>query len=104
MFTAFKSLEQCFNSSRGCGWKELAPFVNGVLKNLLVIGLIVAALMTSYAGFVLLQGRGDAGARSKARSIFMNVVIGLIILYGAYFIVDLILTKLLIQKDFRQFI
>jgi ethanolamine transporter EutH len=104
MFSAFKNLEVCFNSTAGCGWRELAPFINGILKNLVVIGLLAAACMISYAGFILLQGLGDANARSRARSIFINVVIGLIILYGAYFIVDLILTKMFVNPSFREFI
>lgn len=63
--------------------------------------MFVAACTIAYAGYTLFQGRGDAGARSKARSILIGVVIGCIILFSAYFIVDLILTKLLVTKDFR---
>ena len=104
MFSAFKNLQGCFQSVQGCGWKELAPFVNGILKNLIIIGMLAAAIMTSYAGWVLLSGFGNPAARSRARNIFINVIVGLIILFGAYFIVDLILTKLFIDRSFREFI
>jgi len=50
----------------------------------------------------LFKGFGDASARSKARRIFMNVIIGLIILFGAYFIVDTVLTKLTVTQPIRQ--
>lgn len=103
MFNFFEPLQKCFQDKvgGGCGWEEIEPFVNGILKNLIVIGLFVAVCMVSYAGFVLFQGFGDAGARSKARHIFMSVIIGLVILFGAYFIVDIILTNLLV-KPFKE--
>lgn len=98
MFKFFEPLKVCFEANTGCGWKEIEPLVSGILKNLILVGMFVAVCMVSYAGFVLLKGFGDAGARSKARHIFMSVVIGLIILFGAYFIVDLILTKLTVTN------
>jgi Type IV secretion system pilin len=98
MFNFFNSLQGCFGSNSGCGWKQLEPLVTAILKNLILIGMFVAVSMVSYAGFVLLKGFGDASARSKARHIFMSVIVGLIILFGAYFIVDTILTKLLVDK------
>lgn len=104
MFNAFNNLKECFNSIKGCGWVELAPFVNAILKNLVIIGLLIAAIMVSYAGWTLLEGLGSAEARSGARRILINVVIGLIILFGAYFIVDLILTKLFVDPEFRGFL
>lgn len=98
MFKFFDSLKGCFASNSGCGWKQLEPLVTAILKNLLLVGMFVAAAMVSYAGFVLFKGFGDAAARSKARHIFMSVIVGLIILFGAYFIVDTILTNLLVDK------
>lgn len=98
----FKSLQTCFNSTAGCGWKELEPLVSGILKNLIIIGLFCAAIMVSYTGWILFKGMGDAGARSKARAKLINIVIGLIILLSAYFIVDLVLTQIGVTEEFRQ--
>ena len=98
----FKSLEACFGSNKGCGWAELQPFVNSILKNLLIIGMFVAAVMVSYTGWILFRGFGDPSARSKARAKLINIVIGLIVLFGAYFIVDLVLDSLSVKTEFRQ--
>ncbi|MES2985541.1 MAG: hypothetical protein V4686_00240 [Patescibacteria group bacterium] len=93
---------QCFGEQAGCGWKELEPLVTGILKNLLIIGMFIAAVMISYTGWILFKGMGDPSARSKARAKLINIVIGLIILFGAYFIVDLVLTQLGVKGDYRK--
>jgi type IV secretory pathway VirB2 component (pilin) len=97
MFNFFKPLERCFADkvNGGCSWIHIEPFVQGILKNLLLIGMFVAVCMVSYVGFILLKGFGDPSARSKAKHILMSVVVGLIILFGAYFIVDLVLDQIL---------
>lgn len=92
----------CFSSQKGCGWTELEPLVSAILKNIIIIGMFVAAIMVSYAGWELFRGYGNPASRSKARHILMSVVVGSIILFGAYFIVDLILTKLNVTKEIRQ--
>ena len=92
----------CFSSPKGCGWTDLEPLVSGMLKNIIIIGMFVAAIMVSYAGWVLFRGYGNPEARSKAKHILMSVVVGSIILFGAYFMVDLILTKLNVTKEIRQ--
>lgn len=92
----------CFNSQSGCGWNEIEPLVSGILKNLILIGMFVAACMVSYTGWILFKGFGDPSARSKARAKLINIVIGLIILFGAYFIVDLVLSKLNVGAEYRQ--
>ena len=88
----FSNLKACFNNDTGgCGWDELKYFFNDILKSLIVIGMFVAAIMISYAGWVLLSGQGSPTSRSKAKKIFITVVGGMVLLLGAYFIVDLIL-------------
>ena len=93
----FLNLE-CFKLSEkypgGCGATEVTILVNGILKNLLIIGMFVAAVMVSYSGWLLFKGAGSPDSRSKAKKQLMNIVVGAIILFGAYFIVNLILTRL----------
>lgn len=91
----FSNLKACFNNTTGgCGWNEIGFVFENILKALFVIGLFIAAAMISYAGWLLLSQQGSPAARGKAKTIFKDIVIGLILLFGAYFIVDLILTKI----------
>ncbi|MES2623153.1 MAG: hypothetical protein V4576_01965 [Patescibacteria group bacterium] len=99
----FKTLKDgCFQAQNGCGWTDIQPLVTGILKNLIAIGMFVAAFMVAYAGWTLFRGQGEPAARSKAKHILISVVIGSIILMGAYFIVDLILTKLQVSQEIRN--
>ena len=94
MQQVFNNFKECFgNATGGCGWKEVSYIFNDILKVLIYIGITAAALMISYAGWILLKGQGSPAARSKAKNIFLDIVIGLVLLFGAYYIVDLILVR-----------
>lgn len=97
----FSNFHDCFNSEAGCGWKEIGFIFDDILKALFVIGLFVAAVMVSYAGWLLLKGQGDSGSRTKAKNIFKDIIIGMILLFGAYYIVDLVLTKVGFDNESR---
>lgn len=92
----------CFNKQEGCGWNEVSFIFNDILKSLIYIGVFAAACMVAYAGFTLIKGYGDPAAVKKARKIFKNIVLGMILLLGAYFIVDLFLTQLGVAPEFRE--
>lgn len=99
----FKNLEKCFsNKTGGCGWNEISSLAENVLQALLYIGLFAAGCMVAYAGWLLLSKKGSPEARGKAKKIFQNIVMGLILLLGAYFIVDLILTQIGVTPEFRK--
>lgn len=94
MKSFFSNLKACFNNNTGgCGWNEISFIFNDILKALFVIGLFVAAVMVSYAGWLLLSQQGNPASRARAKKIFIDIVIGLVLLFGAYYIVDLILAK-----------
>ncbi|MEN9604730.1 MAG: hypothetical protein RJB39_415 [Candidatus Parcubacteria bacterium] len=93
----------CFgNQTGGCGWKEVAFLFNDILKSLIVVGLFAAACMVAYAGFLLLKGQGNPAARTRARRVFKGIVLGVILLFGAYYVVDLFLNQLGVAPEFRN--
>lgn len=78
----------------GCGWNELLALVNNVITFTLKYMVIpIAAIMFAYAGFLLITA-GGGEAKTKAKSIFTNAVIGLVIALAAFLIVKLILSIL----------
>ncbi len=80
---------------KDCNWDQLMTLVDNILNFLLNVMVIpIAAIMFAYAGFLLVTSGGDPGRRSKAKSIFINVLIGLIIAVGAWALVKLLLTTL----------
>ncbi len=105
----FDSLSVCFEKTDasgkingGCGWKELGPIINELLQNIILLGVFIATLMIFYAGFVLVKGEGSPQSRSRVKSIFLNIVIGMILLIGAYYIVEFVLDSLGVNAEFRQ--
>lgn len=100
----FESLNKCFENKTGggCGWKEIGPIVNELLSNLLLLGIFIAIIMISYAGVVLVKGQGNPDSRTKAKNIFMGIVIGLILLVGSYYIVEFALNTLGVEEEYRR--
>lgn len=72
-----------------CGFKDFITLINNVITFILKYMVVpIAAIMFAYAGFLLITAGGEAaGARTKAKNIFMNALIGLIIAVGAWLIV-----------------
>ncbi len=82
-------LVPCANN---CEFKDLLTLVNNIINFLLkVIALPIAAIMFAYAGFLLVVSGGASEKRTKAKNIFINVAIGLIIAAAAWLIVHTIL-------------
>ena len=76
-----------------CGWNDLMALVNNVINFILYFMAIpIAAIMFAYAGFLMVTAGGEAaGARTKAKSIFTNAIIGLILATACWLIIKLIL-------------
>jgi len=79
-----------------CGWNDLMTLVNNVITFILYyMAIPIAAIMFAYAGFLMVTAGGEtAGARTKAKSIFTNAFIGLVIACAAWLIIKLILSIL----------
>jgi hypothetical protein len=79
-----------------CDFNALMALVNTVIHFILFYMVIpIAAIMSAYAGFLMVTAGGEAaGARTKAKSIFTNALIGLVIATAAWLIVKLILSIL----------
>ena len=77
-----------------CDWTALMALVNNIINFIIYFMAIpIAAIMFAYAGFLLLTAGGEAaGARTKAKNIFTNAVIGLVIAVACWLIIKLILS------------
>ena len=76
-----------------CDFNQLMNLVNTVIHFILFdLAIPIAAIMFAYAGFLLVTAGGEAAsARTKAKSIFTNAVIGLVIAVAAWLIIRTIL-------------
>lgn len=96
-FAANVPLVACDNSTGNlCDFNALMALVNRVIKFILFDMVIpIAAIMFAYAGFLMVSAGGEvASARTKAKAIFTDVLIGLIIAVAAFLIVRTVLSIL----------
>ncbi|MSU44907.1 hypothetical protein EXS45_01880 [Candidatus Nomurabacteria bacterium] len=101
-FADGKSLVPCGNDKdikgniiNPCSFKDALTLVNGIIKFILFKLVIpIAAIMFFYAGFLMITSGGSAESKTKAKGIFTNAVIGLVIAVGAWLIIKTILSIL----------
>lgn len=81
---------------KSCDFNALMDLVNNVIEFILkYMALPIAAIMFAYAGLKMITAGGEAAhARTQAKEIFMNTIIGLIIAVAAVLIVKTILSIL----------
>lgn len=76
-----------------CDFNQLMNLVNKIIRFVLFdMAVPIAAVMFAYAGFLLVTaGEETSHARTKAKTIFTNTLIGLIIAVAAWLIIRTIL-------------
>ncbi len=72
-------------ASMGRNGNDLGSFINGAFKISLSIGAILAVLRIAWAGWIYMSS-DMSGEKSHAKEILGDVVIGLLLLLGAYLI------------------
>lgn len=79
----------------GYGSCELVEMINNVMQFLIAVSIIAAVIVFIFAGYLMVYSRGDAGQIQRAKGLFGNVLIGVILLLTAYLIINTILSILL---------
>jgi hypothetical protein len=82
--------------SNPCDFFGFMDLVNGIINFIIQnLAIPIAAIMFFYAGFLMVTAGGEsAQAKTKAKEIFTNTVIGLAIAVGCWIIVKTILSIL----------
>ncbi len=96
VFSFAQGLVPCDNVTTKCDFKALMTLINTVIDYIFkYLAVPIAAIMFAYAGFLLVTAGGEAAsARTKAKSIFTNAAIGLVIAAAAWLIIKTILSIL----------
>lgn len=79
-----------------CNFNAFMHLINNIINFILVYMTVpIAAIMFAYAGFELVTAGGEsAHARTKAKNIFTNAIIGLVLALAAWLVVHTILSIL----------
>ena len=81
---------------------SLPEYINNVFKIVLSVGAILAVLRIAYAGYMYMGAADMWGNKQHAREILGDAIIGLLLLFSIYLILNLIdpnLLNLNIVKD-----
>jgi len=77
------------------GFKELMALINNIIYFVLFgLAIPISAIMFAYAGVLMLTSGGSTEAVTKAKKIFTNVAIGLILAAISFLIVSALLATL----------
>lgn len=90
--------------TENCGFSDVFKLINNVIHFILFdMAIPIAAIMFAYAGFLLITSGGETSKRTKAKKIFTNVAIGLIIAVAAFLIIKTILSIVGYKSDWNWF-
>ena len=95
-----------------CGWNESAKYYNNVnclLYQAIVIGEYlfqfigaIAFIMFVYGGFKMILSFGNPDKVKQGQQILVSAVLGMIVAFGAYILVNFIMDALNVSSDFRK--
>ncbi|TSD03388.1 MAG: Uncharacterized protein Athens071416_69 [Parcubacteria group bacterium Athens0714_16] len=92
----------CTNANGGCGFNDMITLVQNIMTFAFYIAAPIAVGMFTYAGVLYLTAGGKPGQIEKAHTIFLNVLIGFIIVLAAWLIVNTIANALLIDGSYLK--
>jgi Type IV secretion system pilin len=83
-----------------CGLCDFTLLIQNIINYLIIISFPVSAALFAWAGIILFTAGDNVHARDKAKDIFKNVGMGLIIALAGYLIVQTVLNVLVNPKLF----
>ena len=93
---AFAGLVDCDGSpAKPCDLGAFMGMINKVIDFVFeYLAVPIAAIMFAYAGFLMVTSGGSTESRGKAKSIFTNAALGLVIAAAAWLIIKTLLSIL----------
>ena len=95
---------QCGNfgtdgSFNACSFCDFMQLVRNVLNFILFLTMVTAGALFAWAGWLFATGGDNPSNIAKGKNIFKSVIIGLVLVLGAYTIVNTLM-KMLVTDDF----
>ncbi|MDB5265786.1 MAG: hypothetical protein JWM39_499 [Parcubacteria group bacterium] len=84
----------CLCATSAMDWGCVIAVVQNVLNLLVSLGVIAVVFFFAWAGFTLVASGGSPAALTKAKNRMLNAVLGLVLILGAWTIIDTIMKVL----------
>ncbi len=83
-----------------CDYGGILQLIQNLMNAGVAIGIIAFVVVTTYAGASFMLNPTNPESRTKARSMLLNVVIGMVILLAAWLLVDFVMKVLYDNKNY----
>ena len=90
-----------YEGAPDCQACHLVELADNIVRFLVQMGALLGTLAIIIAGVLLLSSGANMTRRQKAKSMIKNVVIGFLILIGAWFLVDTIIKQFVDSEQFQ---
>lgn len=84
-----------------CTVCHLAELANRVLNAGIYLAIFLSALLFAWAGWKYLTSVANPGQHEEAKKIFLNVLIGLIVILGGWLVIDTLMRVLVKNKNWN---
>jgi hypothetical protein len=88
------------NFGEDCNFCNLLGLAQRLINFFIYLSVVVATLLFTYAGILYMTSAPNPGNVEKAHKIFWNVLIGLIVVLGAWLIVDTVMKVFYSESEF----
>ena len=85
-----------------CTVCDIAKTAQNLLNTAIYIAVFMSSILFAYAGFIYITNIANHGEISKAKNIFANVIIGLVIILASWLVIDTLM-KTLVNNDESRF-
>jgi hypothetical protein len=83
--------QEC-NQAGGCpSICSLAQLAQNVLNGAIYLAVVLSAVLFAWAGFMYLTNSANSSGVSKAKEVFFNVMVGLVIVVGGWLVIDVVM-------------
>jgi len=87
---------------RACTICDIAKVAQRILNLGIFVAVFLSAILFAWAGILLLTYAANPAGKDKAKTLFGNVLIGLLIILAAWLVIDTLM-KVLVGTPDRQF-
>ncbi|MDO8522487.1 MAG: hypothetical protein Q7S08_04395 [bacterium] len=81
-----------------CTVCDIAKTAQNVLNTAIYIAVFLSAILFAYAGIIYVTNIANHGEITKAKNIFSNVLIGLVIILASWLVIDTLMKILVNEK------
>ena len=86
------------NSKKACTVRDIAKTAQNLINTAIYISVFLSAGLFAWAGLIYVTNIANHGEMTKAKTIFTNVIIGLVILMASWLVIDTLM-KTLVNPD-----